>query len=106
MNSRLTGDPVAPRKKNPNVTPGAEEIILHAMARTPDDRYASAADMRRDLDYPYEVQITGRADRLQPVRPMKAGMRQHLPLLVAAGIIILFFAIFLLSKLRIHVEMR
>jgi hypothetical protein len=37
---------------------------------------------------------------------MKAGMRQHLPLLVAAGIIILFFAIFLLSKLRIHVEMR
>ena len=61
MNSRLTGDPVAPRKRNPNLSPAAEEIVLHAMLRKPEDRYASATEMRHDLDYPYEVQITGRA---------------------------------------------
>jgi len=106
MNSRLYGDPIAPRKKNTNLSPGAEEIILHAMARKPDDRYASAADMRRDLDYPFEVQITGRADRLQPVRPIKTGLRRYFPLLLAGAVVFLFFAIFLLSKLRIHIEMK
>jgi serine/threonine-protein kinase len=106
MNSRLTGDPIAPRKKNAQLSPGAEEIILHAMARKPDDRYASAADLRRDLDYPMEVQITGRADRLQPVKPISTGLRRYFPLFLAAGVVILFFAIFLLSKLRIHIEMK
>ena len=106
MNSRLTGDPVAPRKRNPNLSPAAEEIILHAMVRKPEDRYASAADMRRDLDYPFEMQITGRADRLEPVKPMRAGMRQHLPILIAIGFILLFFLVFLLTKIRVHVEVR
>src|SRR2546423_5636527 len=31
MNARLTGDPVAPRKLNPEIAPQVEEIILHAM---------------------------------------------------------------------------
>ncbi len=40
MNSRLSGDPVAPRKRNDKISPQVEEIILHAMARLPQDRYA------------------------------------------------------------------
>jgi len=106
MNSRLTGDPIGPRKRNPQLATGTEEIILHAMARKPDDRYASASAMRRDLDYPFEVQITGRADRLQPVQPINARMRHHLPWIIAIAIVILFFTIFLLSRIHIHVEMR
>src|SRR5437588_1778695 len=39
MNARLTGDPVAPRKLNPEIPPQVEEIILHAMERNPYDRY-------------------------------------------------------------------
>ncbi len=35
MNARLTGDPPAPRKRNPNISPQVEEIILHAMERQP-----------------------------------------------------------------------
>src|SRR5947199_551458 len=35
MNARLTGDPVAPRKINPEIPPEVEEIILHAMERSP-----------------------------------------------------------------------
>src|SRR5262245_7975468 len=42
MNARLLGDPVAPRTYNPALRPEVEEIILHAMAREPDDRYPSA----------------------------------------------------------------
>ncbi len=106
MNARLTGDPIAPRKRNPNLSPAAEEIVLHAMSRKPEDRYASATEMRHDLDYPYEVQITGRAERLTPVKPMRTGLRPYLPIIIGAGVIILFFIILLLTRLRIHVEMR
>ena len=73
MNARLTGDPVAPRKKNPDITPQVEEIILHALARDPVERYASAASMKQELDHPDQVQVTGRCDRLQDVQPWKSG---------------------------------
>ena len=33
-----------PRKKNPKISPQVEEIILHAMARNPQDRYPTALD--------------------------------------------------------------
>ena len=46
MNSRLTGDPMAPRKRNPEIPPEIEEIILHAMEREPQRRYATAAEMK------------------------------------------------------------
>lgn len=68
MQSRIAGDPAAPRKLNPALTPQIEEIVLHAMACNPRDRYATAAEMKRELcDYGL-VKITGRAGRLQPVR--------------------------------------
>ncbi len=66
MNARLVGDPVAPRKRNPNVPPEVEEIILRAMEREPKDRYPSAAAMKADLDHPELVELTGRHERLRP----------------------------------------
>jgi serine/threonine protein kinase len=66
--ARLVGDPVAPRAYNPSLSPAVEEIVLHALARHPDDRYRSAADLRTDLQCPDRVQLTGRARRLRPVR--------------------------------------
>jgi serine/threonine protein phosphatase PrpC len=106
MNSRLTGDPVAPRVRNPNLSAAAEEIILHAMARKPDNRYQSAAEMRKDLDYPGEVQITGRAERLEPVKPMQVGLRRYWVVFLVIGLTLLFCIILLLTRLKIHVEMR
>ncbi len=35
MNSRLTGDPIAPRKVHADISPRVEEIILHTMERNP-----------------------------------------------------------------------
>ncbi len=71
MNARLTGDPVAPRKLNPDLSPQIEEIILHAMERDPANRYPSAAAMKQDLQEPDQVQVTGRAERLQTPKQWK-----------------------------------
>ena len=41
--------PPAPREINPSVPPSFEAIILKAMAKDPDHRYATAEDLRADL---------------------------------------------------------
>ncbi len=66
MNARLVGDPVAPRRRHPEISPQVEEIILHAMEQQPFDRYPTAATMKADLDHPDTVQVTNRHERLRP----------------------------------------
>jgi serine/threonine protein phosphatase PrpC len=101
MNSRLTGDPVAPREKNPNISPQVEEIVLHAMARDPADRYADARDMQDELNKPQSVKITGRAQRLQKPQPWKARWSRHWLYILAAAIpAFLFLILWLVSHLR------
>jgi serine/threonine-protein kinase len=65
--ARLVGDPPAPRALTPALSPQAEEIVLRALRRDPRQRYASAADMRRELEHPTEVAVTGLAGHLTPV---------------------------------------
>jgi serine/threonine-protein kinase len=65
MNARVTGDPIAPRELNPNLSPQAEEIVLHAMQRDPEDRYQTAAEFKRELEAPSKVFLSGYCDRLQ-----------------------------------------
>ena len=71
MNSRITGDPIAPRKLNREISKEIEEIILHAMEREPHRRYASAAAMKVELDNPDAVKLTGRHQHLQSVQGWK-----------------------------------
>jgi serine/threonine-protein kinase len=59
--------PRAPRELNNCLSEQVEEIILHAMAPNPSDRYPSAAAMKADLDSPQTVQVTG-----QYTNPRKA----------------------------------
>lgn len=73
MNARVTGDPVAPRKRNPNVSPQVEEIILHAMEREPGKRYPNAVAMKAELDDPGTVQLTGRCERLRAPTALTGG---------------------------------
>ena len=100
MNARVTGDPVAPRKRNPNVSPQTEEIILHAMERNPRDRYQSAAAMKADMDNPAAVQLTGRCDRLQTPAPWKRSWKKALWIALAVTVPIIIFI--LLVLLIIH----
>jgi len=65
MNSRVSGDPVSPRKRNPEITPELEEIILHAMERNPQFRFESVLKMKADLENPGAIIMTGRVQRLE-----------------------------------------
>jgi serine/threonine-protein kinase len=92
MNARVTGDPVAPRKANPKLTPVLEEIILHAMERDPKRRYPSAAAMKGELDNYESVVMTSRHSRLQAPQMWKSRFRM-LPMILAFVVlqIVLFF---------------
>jgi serine/threonine-protein kinase len=75
VNSRVTGDPEPPRKINPEISPQAEEIVLHAMERDPAQRYQTAAAMQADLQAPERVLLTGRRDRLKISTPARRRWR-------------------------------
>jgi serine/threonine protein kinase len=65
IHARTVGDPEAPRAVNPKVSKVLEEIILHAMARDPKDRYPTAAAMKAELDNFDLVRTTDRHRCLQ-----------------------------------------
>jgi serine/threonine-protein kinase len=65
MNHRVTGDPIAPRELNPNISRQAEEIVLHAMQRNPADRYQTVAEFKAELDAPGKVFVSGYRNRLR-----------------------------------------
>jgi serine/threonine-protein kinase len=96
MNARVTGDPAAPRKLNPKLTPVLEEVILHAMERDPKRRYQSAGEMKRELDDYEVVEITGRCSRLQAPQIWKSRFRM-VPMIV--GFVLLQVILFLLLLL-------
>jgi serine/threonine protein phosphatase PrpC len=91
MNSRLTGDPVAPSKLRRDIPPELEEIILHAMERDPDLRYQTATAFKSDLDHPELVQVTGRAARLQEPKKWRTNWRRVRAGVIAFGVILLVF---------------
>jgi len=101
MNARLLGDPVALRAHNPAIRPQVEEIVLKAMAREPEDRFQSAAEMKAALDAPDRVEVTGRAARLR--KPTRWKSRWRRVRLVAISILVpvmLFFLFFLMFSRR------
>jgi serine/threonine-protein kinase len=97
---RVNGDPVAPRSINPLITPQAEEIVLRAMRRRPEDRYASARAFQAELDAPEKVHVTGLAGRLEAPRwrlslhgtPILAG------LIIGVGFLSLMVGMFFFLK--------
>jgi serine/threonine-protein kinase len=99
MNARLVGDPVAPRKLNPEISPQLEEIVLHAMEQKPYDRYPTATAMRIELRAPESVQVTGRCQRLRPPVAWRAGWRTARLILLAVLLpIVVFGLLFLIFR--------
>jgi serine/threonine-protein kinase len=98
MNARVTGDPEAPRKLNPELNPALEEVILHALERDPRNRYRSAAEMKGDLENLGSVKVTHRDQRLRSPQPWKS--RSNMALLIVGvilGMVALFFLFFWLG---------
>jgi serine/threonine protein kinase len=100
MNARLVGDPVAPRAYNPAIAPAVEEIILHALARDPDDRFPTAGAMKAALAAPDRVQVTGRAARLKVSSLGAHHWRVARTLVIALIVPVLLFFVFLLMLER------
>ena len=102
LNARVTGDPVAPRKLNPECSAQAEEIVLRALRRAPAERYASAAAMKAEIDTVEQVRVTGLADRLQEPVPWSPGLSRRPWVLAAAMLAPLLLAILVLSLLLVR----
>src|SRR5208283_1296947 len=66
MKAKTGEDPQPPTRFRPDLDPHLEEIILHAIARSPRDRYDTAADLLKDLQDPAKVVIHHRAQALHP----------------------------------------
>src|SRR6185369_14176039 len=101
MNARVTGDPVAPRERNPDVSPQVEEIILHAMEREPGKRFQKVSAMKTELENPLAtVQLTGRCDRLKSPSALTAGGNKArlIILAVVAVLLVLGSLIWLIIK--------
>ncbi len=99
MNARVSGDPEAPRKINPEVSEALEEVILHALERDPKQRFQTAGEMKRELNNLSLGQLTHRNQRLRA--PQTRRNHSHMVILVAALAIFLDRAL-LRALLPIH----
>jgi len=93
MNARVTGDPPAPRRIKPELNPALEEVILHAMEKDLKNRYATAAEMKKELDDLNSVTITHRDQRLRAPEPWKRGKRPLWLIVVIVEVLIVAAAI-------------
>jgi serine/threonine-protein kinase len=91
MNARIMGDPVAPRKLNPQISEALQEIILHAMEREPHRRYHSAAAMKAELDDPESVKLTGRHHQLVSPKIWKTRWQGSRLVILSAALPLLVF---------------
>ncbi|MEY3278584.1 MAG: Stk1 family Ser/Thr kinase, partial [Actinomycetota bacterium] len=55
--------PVAPSQINPQLTPGVDAVVLNALAKSPNDRYHTAAEMRADV----ERLLQGQSPKVKPL---------------------------------------
>jgi serine/threonine-protein kinase len=107
MNARVTGDPEPPRQLNPEISPEAEEIVLHAMERDPQKRYPTAMAFKAALNNPSQEKLTGRCTRLEPSTPFKRGLRKARTVILWAVVpviiqVLLFFLLWHHLKKRGH----
>jgi Protein kinase domain len=100
MHARVTGDPVAPHKRNPAVSPQVEEIILHAMEREPKNRYQTAAAMKVELENPDGVHVTGRCKRLQTATPWKRNRKTIIWGVLGAAVLVAVFSMIIVMIIR------
>ena len=71
MNDRMVNDPDPPREMNPEISVEMQEIILRALERDPENRYASAGAVAEDLAHPEMVVAVDRSARVERAREGK-----------------------------------
>jgi serine/threonine-protein kinase len=86
MNDRLVNNPVPPRELNPEISPQLQEIVYRALARDPDNRYASAHDFAWDLTHQDQVVPDDRTE-LQEWKPRRTPWTRRILSYVALALI-------------------
>ena len=101
---RLGRAPRCPRELNDNVTEQIEQIILHAMAPRPPDRYRSAAAMKAELDFPDSVEVTGKYKTPLKASPWPKRLRlaTFVFSLFAAPVILFFIFLLIFQRQLAH----
>jgi serine/threonine protein kinase/Flp pilus assembly protein TadD len=107
QNGILFEEPIPPRKVNPRVNRDLETVVLHALEKNPERRYASAADLAADLR---------RLLRYEPIRAkptsalgrLSRRVRRHRAGVIAGAVILILLASlgWLFSKSRREEEAR
>jgi tRNA A-37 threonylcarbamoyl transferase component Bud32/dienelactone hydrolase len=82
FNAILSGQPIPPLRLNPELPPKLERIIEHAIKKDRDERYASARELREDLDHLKQELSAGTAAALD-VRRLIRRPRVAIPALLA-----------------------
>jgi serine/threonine protein kinase len=78
MRAKTGFDPQPPSAFKTGIDPHLEEIILHAIERRSQQRYASAMAMLEDLRDPSSVKLEGRLHRLKPINPEMERLKRAL----------------------------
>jgi serine/threonine protein kinase len=97
MRSKLNEDPRPLRDILPGIDPKVEEIVLHAVERSPRERYATAAEMLADLENPERVVLRDRSASVK--RPLLARIGLPHVFLVRGAIGLVIGALLLLTWL-------
>jgi eukaryotic-like serine/threonine-protein kinase len=99
MRAKERADPQPPSAFKADIDPHLEEIILHAIERLPQNRYASAEAMLADLRDPSSVKLEGRISRLHPINPEAEQMKRALMIACCFIVLVaLFGGLVLLSR--------
>ena len=81
MNARLHYDPQSPREIDPEISQSVETILLRALAKDPKERYASAHNLARDLQYPEQAATSAPERPLPPKSWLPAWTHSAIPYL-------------------------
>jgi len=98
--TRPANRPRSPREFNRALSEQIDEIILHAIAPNPADRYPSAAEMKAELDAPQTVEVTGRYKnpRKASAWPKRLRLAVIILSLTAAPFALFFFFLWMLQR--------
>ena len=74
-------DPVPPSQRHAGISPGLDAVVLKALAKNPDNRYQTAAEMRADLvrvhsgEKPEAPKVLTHAERTMMLAPSRSNLR-------------------------------
>jgi serine/threonine-protein kinase len=102
--TRPADAPRSPREFNNSLCEQVEEIILHAMAPNPSDRYQSAAAMKAELDSPHAVQVSGqyKNPRKASAWPKRLRLAGIILSLAAVPFVLFFLFLWMLQWQGLH----